>query len=101
MGARDANPVDFLLVRALVVGHSFARLVEVTCLGSQNRDADILTGFDVVRIVERRVELVNLPQEFPGTSSKFFYANTEQGLPRRHANHAYRIRRGWSPVSTE
>ena len=94
MGARDANPVDFLLVRALVVGHSFARLVEVTCLGSQNRDADILTGFDVVRIVERRVELVNLPQEFPGTSSKFLHANTEQGLARCHANDAYRIRRG-------
>ena len=77
MGARDANPVDFLLVRALVVGHSFARLVEVTCLGSQNRDPDTLTGFDVVRVVERRVELVNLPQQLPGTSSKFFDRSEE------------------------
>jgi hypothetical protein len=60
VGARDANPVDPLLVGALVVGGSLARLVDATCLGSKNRDADTLTGFDVVRIVQRGVELMNL-----------------------------------------
>jgi hypothetical protein len=59
-GARDADPVDLSLVRALIVGRSLARLVDGTCLGSQNRDADILTGFDVVRIVQRGVQLMNL-----------------------------------------
>jgi hypothetical protein len=45
-GARDANPADLLLVRAPVVGRSFAWLVEATCLGSQNGDADTLSGQD-------------------------------------------------------
>ena len=90
-----------LLVRALFVGRSLTRLVDAACLSSQNGDADILAGFDVVRIVQRRVELVNLTQEFPSTSSKLLYANTEQGLPRGHTNDAYSIRRRRSSVSTE
>ena len=90
MGARDANPVDFLLVRALVVGHSFAWLVEVTCLGSQNRDAEILAYFDVVRILEGGIELMNLLQEFRSAGSELFRTNAQQGLPSFHPDCACR-----------
>jgi hypothetical protein len=45
----------------------------------------------MVRIIERRVELVNLPQELRRAASKFLDADTEQGLPWRHLDSAYGI----------
>ncbi len=90
-----------LLKRVRLSGRSFARLLAGAGLRRQNRDANTLTGLDVVRIVERRVKLVNLLQKLRRTCSKFLHTNTEQCLPWCHLNDAYGIRRSRSSISNQ
>jgi hypothetical protein len=78
-------------MQARLSGWSFARLLARTRLGGQNRDANTLSRFDVVRIIQRRVKLMNLLHKLRRATSKFLYTNTEQRLPWRHANDAYRV----------
>jgi hypothetical protein len=80
-----------LLMQARLSGWSFARLLARTRLGSQNRDANTLSRFDVVRIIQRRVKLMNLLHKLRRATSKFLHTNTEQRLPWHHANDAYRV----------
>ena len=61
-----------------------------TGLRSQNGDAEILTYFDVIRILQRGIELVNLLQEFSGAGSELFRTNAQQGLPSFHPDCACR-----------
>ena len=50
-GTSDQARSKDLLVCPRIRGWALARLLAETGLGSQNRDANILTRFDVVRIV--------------------------------------------------
>jgi hypothetical protein len=66
----------------------FAGLVDTVGLRRQNGDAEILTYFDVVRILQRRIEFMNLLQKFRRAGSELFRTNAQQGLPGAHADYA-------------
>jgi hypothetical protein len=71
-----------LLVRALIRRR-------IIGLRRQNRDAEFLTCFDVIRIAQVGVELLNLPQDLRRAIAKLFCADTQQGLP---GSHIYQVR---------
>ena len=64
----------------------------IICLRRQNRDAELLTCFDVIRIAEVGVELLNLPQDLRRAIAKFFCTDPQQGLPGSHIHQVRRIR---------
>ena len=80
--------LQYLFMRALI-GGALAGLLD-TGLGRQNGDAEILTYFDVVRILQRRIEFMNLLQKFRSAGSELFCANTHQGLAGSHADRTRR-----------
>ena len=64
----------------------------ISCLGRQHGNAEFLTCFDVIRIVQVGVQLLNLPQDLRRAIAKFFRTDTEQGLPGSHIHQVRRIR---------
>ena len=86
-----------LLLRSRLRGWRFTGLLRSSGLGIQNRDANILTGLDVVKIVQPRVELMNLLQKLRRAISKFLHTDTKQGLPFRHLDGAHRVNRLRTP----
>ena len=60
-------------------------------LGCQNRDAELLTCFDVIRIADVRIELLNLTQDLCRAIAEFFRTDTQQGLSRTNVHQVRRI----------
>jgi hypothetical protein len=71
----------------------------IICLGRQNRDAELLTCFDVIRIAEVGIELLNLPQDLHRAIAKFFCTDTQQGLPGSYIHQVRRFCPLWGSLT--
>ena len=71
----------------------------IICLGRQNRNAEFLTCFNMIRIAEVGIELLNLPEDLRRAIAKFFRTDTQQGLPGSHVHQVRRIRPLWGSLT--